>query len=537
MKKVLLSTILLSFNFIFSQSPEQTYVPDDNFEQALIDQGYDDVLDDYVLTANINSLTRLEINRKNVEDLTGISDFIALTNLDMEYNLLTAIDISKLTSLDFLNLGSNSITSVDLSNNPNLKFLGLSHNQVKNIDLSSNPNLQSIELNNNMLHNLDVTDNSELRFLNVRENSLETLDFSKNSKLLSMNGEQNQLLLVNLKNRQNPFSSLILTENQPNLCIEVDNLNIPDTDTWIKDDSARYSLNCNAIDTDNDGISDELDQCPATPSGQNVNAQGCSLSQYADIAVRNVSIGLGSFLCSEPQNCTVDIAVNRDVAIAVSVIKDDTETVFDGIVGINSPLALENLTAGQYRVCATRTDIPNFVQCYDVSSTETENSITTTIVMQNPGQTYTLMVEGNKTYEVLVNGTSTVYEFDDVTKQNLDIPLEVGPNTIQVIGTIECDDIDPVEDTVAAMEEDEIEDSLMLFPTLSDGLITLENNKHHAIHGISISSLNGVETKFMPIANNPKEIEIDMRGKAKGMYIVRIQRASGEVNLMKIVIQ
>ena len=27
-----------------------TYVPDDNFEQALIDLGYDDVLDDYVLT-------------------------------------------------------------------------------------------------------------------------------------------------------------------------------------------------------------------------------------------------------------------------------------------------------------------------------------------------------------------------------------------------------------------------------------------------------------------------------------------------------
>ena len=40
----------------------QTYVPDDNFEQALIDQGYDDVLDDYVLTENISDLTTLNVN-------------------------------------------------------------------------------------------------------------------------------------------------------------------------------------------------------------------------------------------------------------------------------------------------------------------------------------------------------------------------------------------------------------------------------------------------------------------------------------------
>jgi len=45
----LLITVIITTTFGFSQT---TYVPDDNFEQALIDLGYDDVLDDYVLTAN-----------------------------------------------------------------------------------------------------------------------------------------------------------------------------------------------------------------------------------------------------------------------------------------------------------------------------------------------------------------------------------------------------------------------------------------------------------------------------------------------------
>ena len=38
-----------------------TYVPDNNFEQALIDNGYDTVVDDFVLTENINGVTSLDV--------------------------------------------------------------------------------------------------------------------------------------------------------------------------------------------------------------------------------------------------------------------------------------------------------------------------------------------------------------------------------------------------------------------------------------------------------------------------------------------
>ena len=58
MKKLLL--ILLCVPLIgFGQ---QTYVPDDNFEQALINMGYDNVLDNYVQTSNINMVTNLNVN-------------------------------------------------------------------------------------------------------------------------------------------------------------------------------------------------------------------------------------------------------------------------------------------------------------------------------------------------------------------------------------------------------------------------------------------------------------------------------------------
>jgi hypothetical protein len=51
--RTLLSTTVFLLCSLILQA-QTTYVPDDNFEQALIDYGYDDVLDDYVLTSNIS---------------------------------------------------------------------------------------------------------------------------------------------------------------------------------------------------------------------------------------------------------------------------------------------------------------------------------------------------------------------------------------------------------------------------------------------------------------------------------------------------
>ncbi len=77
MKTKLLLLGMLLFGFI--SVSQNTYVPDNNFEQRLIDLGYDDVLDDYVVTANINTVTILQIHGRSIVDITGIEDFTLLT--------------------------------------------------------------------------------------------------------------------------------------------------------------------------------------------------------------------------------------------------------------------------------------------------------------------------------------------------------------------------------------------------------------------------------------------------------------------------
>mgnify|MGYP003328934510 CR=1 FL=1 len=60
MKKLLILLLCLP---LIGMSQQQTYVPDDNFEQALINLGYDNILDNYVATSSIDTITNLRCAR------------------------------------------------------------------------------------------------------------------------------------------------------------------------------------------------------------------------------------------------------------------------------------------------------------------------------------------------------------------------------------------------------------------------------------------------------------------------------------------
>ena len=78
MKKIIVAFLLIP---VFSIA-QLTRIPDANFEQQLINLGYDNALDGGVATANILSVQSLNISNSNISDLSGIHDFVALENLN-----------------------------------------------------------------------------------------------------------------------------------------------------------------------------------------------------------------------------------------------------------------------------------------------------------------------------------------------------------------------------------------------------------------------------------------------------------------------
>ncbi|MDB2362617.1 hypothetical protein N9V65_04125, partial [Flavobacteriales bacterium] len=199
-----------------------TYVPDDNFEQALIDFGYDDVLDDYVLTENISGLTYIDLCTKDIADLTGIEDFVSLTNLCCGINQLTTLDLSSNTQLETLYASDNQLTSIDLSNNVNLTSINCGVNQLIDIDLSNNPNLSYLNCGGNLLTNLDVSNNTNLVEIQCSNNSILSLDLSNNVNLTSINCGFNDIASLDFSNnpdltyincRANELTFLNVTNN------------------------------------------------------------------------------------------------------------------------------------------------------------------------------------------------------------------------------------------------------------------------------------------------------------------------------------
>ena len=59
----------------------KTFIPDDNFEQALINLGYDDVLDNQVISEDIKDIVKLDLSRLGIKSLKGIEDFTNLKAL------------------------------------------------------------------------------------------------------------------------------------------------------------------------------------------------------------------------------------------------------------------------------------------------------------------------------------------------------------------------------------------------------------------------------------------------------------------------
>ncbi len=212
---------------------QQTYVPDDNFEQALINLGYDNILDDSVVTANINTVLGLSVshgalNGIGINDLTGIEDFTALTYLDCQYNNLTSLDVSNNTVLTGLVCHYNQLTSLDLSQNPLIDNLLVEHNQLTSIDVSHIIGLIDFSCNNNKLVSLNLTNNIMLAKLNCDSNLLTSID---------------------LRNDSNTSLNVFSTTTNPLLtCINVDDA-IWSTANWVGSwfqfDSQHYfSNNC-----------------------------------------------------------------------------------------------------------------------------------------------------------------------------------------------------------------------------------------------------------------------------------------------------
>lgn len=141
---------------------QTTAIPDVNFEQALIDLGYDaGTPDGEVVTANISGVFSLNVASKSITDMTGIEGFASLTYLYCNNNQLSSIDVSQNSSLEQFVCYENQLTELTLNQNSALNYLECWNNQLTCLNLKNGNNLNFLyleALNNPALTCIEVDD-------------------------------------------------------------------------------------------------------------------------------------------------------------------------------------------------------------------------------------------------------------------------------------------------------------------------------------------------------------------------------------------
>lgn len=175
-------------NIVFSTSClDYVIIPDPLFKSALIDLGVDLNGDGEISYPEADLTDSIDVNSKNIADLTGIQAFENLTFLWCYDNELAELDISALTALTDIDCGGNQLTELNVTNNKSLVELRCYLNQISALDLSQNNNIAYIDCGGNELAALDVSNNTSLTHLLCYAIEMNTLDISNNTNLEFLN--------------------------------------------------------------------------------------------------------------------------------------------------------------------------------------------------------------------------------------------------------------------------------------------------------------------------------------------------------------
>lgn len=261
-----------------------TYIPDENLEQWLVNEGYDDIVDGYMLTSNASNQVIVAIGAEDTcydeENNTIICDYDDYMNYETRFlNRLTSLaGIEAFPNLEILNLTGNDLDSINMSQNSNLKYLYLNFNSFSKLDTSGNPSLEVISLDNNLIiPELDFTENANmtdialpyigfgaisdeyigpggyfdithmqnLNGLSIGNNNFSSIDLSGNPNLTIFKGGGNNFTEIDISNLsqlyefavpENPITSVDFSGNPLLHTIQVEQCNLSSLDVSMLDE-------------------------------------------------------------------------------------------------------------------------------------------------------------------------------------------------------------------------------------------------------------------------------------------------------------
>lgn len=207
-----------------------TYVPDDIFEQYLIDQGWDDVLDDYFVTENVKNVESMDLEA--IDPCQEINcNYDEFYDFDNRFSdrITDLSGIEAFISLKYLNIRGNKIDSINLTQNTQLYRIFANFNEFKGVNTDFNLELNNIAIDDNIpnwgegcyeiidsedtITKLSFVNNSKIEHISVPSVGLNKLDISNNPNLKGLIAGNNNFTSIDFSNNNGGMVVIKLGNN------------------------------------------------------------------------------------------------------------------------------------------------------------------------------------------------------------------------------------------------------------------------------------------------------------------------------------
>ncbi|MCD0465173.1 T9SS type A sorting domain-containing protein [Flavobacterium sp. ENC] len=210
--------LLLALLFTAIVNAQNVSVPDAAFKAKLLEADITNIIafnaagnaikidsnnDGEIQNSEALAVSRLRIWNSSILDLTGISSFTNLKNLDCTNNYLLNLDVSSLANLVTLNCSGNFIGTLDVSASPNLTQLFCDGNRLSNLNINGLTKLTLLYCSNNQLTNLNLTGTTDLNAFIGENNKLTTLNINGLLNLKTIICNNNKLASLNVSSATN----------------------------------------------------------------------------------------------------------------------------------------------------------------------------------------------------------------------------------------------------------------------------------------------------------------------------------------------
>jgi uncharacterized delta-60 repeat protein len=183
-----------------------------------------------------------------------------------------------------------------------------------------------------------------------------------------------------------------------------------------------------------------------------------------------------------------------------------------GTANFNNDYVATNLAKGSYQVCITTGELPDFERCFGIEIETYDRISATTQGIDSRSLKARFIVDGSRTYEVYVNQRQYSFSVESTGKHVLTVPVEKGENEISISGSSDCQG---VYTDVIRIGDISIYPNPLVDILNFRGFTTDENGK------LNIYSLSGQMVKQVELEIISGKASIDLSTLPSGVYLIQ----------------